>query len=88
MLTFKEAIGNIAVIDASKYKTTKDIGIAVSDPVRNRKNTDIVITNVSKKLYKDMLDTTMFWIFTNMMSYDAKRKEARIDINRPKNRTR
>jgi hypothetical protein len=86
MLTFKEAIGRIFTVDASKFKTTKDIGIAVGNAVPHRRNTDIVITNVSKKLYKDMLDTTMFWVYTNMMSYDAKRKEARIDINRPKKR--
>ena len=51
--------------------------------VTNKRNTDIVITNVSKKLYKDMLNATKFMIFTNMMSYDAKRKEARVDIRRP-----
>jgi len=56
----------------------------VFDAIVDRKNTDVLITKVSKKFFDKMMDHTTFMIFWNMMSYDAKRKEVRIDIERPK----
>jgi len=88
MKSFKqlfEVIGKIKTIDGSKYKEdVRAISEPVFDAIVDRKNTDVLITKVSKKFFDKMMDHTKFMIFWNMMSYDAKRKEVRIDIERPK----